>query len=311
LAVPHLALISGGTPQVKTLKMENPSMGITLWFLILILFGLGAWGFYQYRRQDLKMQTLKHSLLEINQKTHAKEDAHTKNQARWEQTEEKLRSFLLLMDTVMNTIPNPIYFKDAEGVYQGCNKVFAKQILGLTRDRIIGKRPMEMPDQIPADLAAAYQREEYKMIDKAGFHTFETQVQCADGQRRDFLFSLAPVMDRQGNLSGSVAVLSDLTEKNRAARHRMQKEKLEGVLEIAGAVCHELNQPLQAISGYTELMAMKLDGHEAQAYIDKFTTQIERMRDITDKLQGVTRYETKDYAGNTKIIDINKSSEKQ
>jgi len=286
-------------------------MGIIVWFLILLVVGLGAWGFHRYRRLDQKMLTLKQSLLEINQKTFAKDEAHTKIQAQWEQTEEKLRSFLLLMDTLMNTIPNPIYFKDAEGVYQGCNKVFAKQILGLTRDRIIGKRPMEMPDQIPADLAAAYQREEYKMIDKAGIHTFETQVQCADGQRRDFLFSLAPVMDRQGTLNGSVAVLSDLTEKNRAAQNRMQREKLEGVLEIAGAVCHEFNQPLQAISGYTELMAMKLDGHEAQSYIDKLTGQIERMRDITDKLQGVTRYETKDYAGNTKIIDIKKASETQ
>ncbi len=286
-------------------------MGTTLWFLILLPVGLGAWGFHRYRQQDLKMQTLKQSLLEMNQKTHDKEEKHRQNQARWEQTEEKLRSFLLLMDTLMNTIPNPIYFKDAEGVYQGCNKVFAKQILGLTRDRIIGKRPMEMPDQIPADLAAAYQREEYKMIDKAGFHTFETQVQCADGQRRDFLFNLAPVVDSQGNLSGSVAVLSDLTDKNHAALNRMQKERLEGVLEIAGAVCHEFNQPLQTISGYTELMAMNLDGHEAHAYIDKLTDQIERMRGITDKLQGVTRYETKDYAGNTKIIDINKASDKQ
>jgi PAS domain S-box-containing protein len=280
------------------------------WFLILLLFVLGAWGVYQYRRQHQKLQTLEQSLMNVQQKAHEKEEAHTKSQAQWEQTEEKLRSFLLLMDTVMNTIPNPIYFKDAEGVYQGCNKVFAKRILGLTRDHIIGKRPMEMPDQIPADLAAAYQRQEYKMIDKTGFHSFETQVQCADGQRRDFLFSLAPVMDHQGNLSGSVAVLSDLTEKNRAAQNRMQKEKLEGVLEIAGAVCHELNQPLQAISGYTELMAMALDGHESHSYVGKLTEQIGRMRDITNKLQGVTRYETKDYAGKTKIIDIDKASDK-
>ncbi len=286
-------------------------MASVFWILMLLLSGLGAWGFHQYRCQKLRMEKLKQSLLEVNQQTHAQKETHTENKAQWEQTEEKLRSFLQLMDTLMNTIPNPIYFKDADGVYQGCNKVFAKQILGLTRDRIIGKRPQELPEQIPADLAATYQREEYRMIEKAGFHTSETKVQCADGQRRDFLFSLAPVMDRQGNLSGSVAVLSDLTEKNRAARHRMQKEKLEGVLETAGAVCHEFNQPLQALSGYTELMAMKLDGHDAQTYIAKITTQIERMRDITDKLQGITRYETRDYAGNTKIIDIDKASEKE
>jgi PAS domain S-box-containing protein len=284
-------------------------MQILLWLLLLLLVCLVVWEGYLLRRQHLKIQKLKQSLLQVNQQTHKQEAAYTQKRAHWEQTEEKLRDFLQLMDTLMNTIPNPIYFKDAEGVYQGCNKVFSKQILGLTRDCIIGRRPQELTDQIPAELAAIYQREEFKMMDKGGFHAFEAQVQCADGQRRDFLFSLAPVLDPSGECDGSVAVLSDLTDKNRAARHRMQKEKLEGVLETAGAVCHELNQPLQAISGYTELMAMKLDGNDALAYIEKITTQITRMRDITDKLQGVTRYETKDYAGDTKIIDIHKASE--
>lgn len=283
-------------------------MEITLWVLSLLLVSVSALGLHQFRRQRQKIHNLKRSLLEINQQTDKQEETYTQKKARWEQTEEKLRSFLLLMDTLLNTISNPIYFKDPEGVFQGCNKVFAKQILGLTRDRIIGKRPQELPDQIPAELAATYQREESKMIDKEGFHAFEGQVQCADGVRRDYLFSLAPVMDHKGDFDGSVAVLSDLTDKNRAAQHRMQTEKLEGVLETAGAVCHEFNQPLQAISGYTELMAITLDGNDTQPYIDQISTQIERMRDITDKLQGVTRYETKDYAGNTKIIDIHKAS---
>ena len=284
-------------------------MHIVFWSVCLAFLAVVGWGLHLLRQQSRKINKLKHSLLEAHQKTHRQEETHSESRNTWEQTEDKLRGLLQLMDTLFNTIPNPIYFKDAQGYYQGCNKVFAKKILGLTRDRIIGRLPQELTDQIPADLAGAYQREELKMIDKAGFHTFEAPVLCADGQRRDFLFSLAPVLDQLGNLDGSVAVLSDLTEKNRAAQHRIQKEKLEGVLETAGAVCHEFNQPLQAISGYTELMAMKLAGHDAHVYIDKLTAQIERMRDITDKLQGVTRYETKDYAGNTKIIDIHKASD--
>ena len=35
----------------------------------------------------------------------------------------------------------------------------------------------------------------------------------------------------------------------------------------------------------------------------------QRMRDITDKLQGITRYETMDYAENSKILNIHQSSE--
>jgi PAS domain S-box-containing protein len=286
-------------------------MATVLGILLFVVSGLWALGAYHYQRQAHGIRKLKQSLLDAHQNLHAQEENHAQDKAEWEQVEEKLRSYLQLMDTLINTMANPIYFKDAEGVYQGCNKVFAKQILGLTRDRIIGKRPQELPGQIPADLAALYQREELKMIEKAGIHSFEAQVQCADGRRRDFLFSQAPVMDRRGELSGSVVVLSDLTEKNRAAQDRMQKEKLQGVLETAGAVCHEFNQPLQALSGFTELMAVKLADHDAGVYIKKITAQIERMRDITDNLQGITRYETTDYVGHTRIIDIHKASEKE
>ena len=203
------------------------------------------------------LKRLRHSLQAANQQICEQSTAHIRDSNQWSQTEKKLRSYLQLLDTLINTIPNPIFFKDADGVYQGCNNVFAKQILGLTRDLIIGKRPQELTDQIPPDLAAVYQREEIKMVHKTGFHTFETEVQCADGKRREFLFSLAPVIDEEGQINGSVAVLADLTEKNSALRDRMQKEKLEGVLETAGAVCHELNQPLQSLSGYAELVAMK------------------------------------------------------
>lgn len=283
-------------------------MAIEWWILGVLASLLAAGWAYLLRRQNLTIREINKSLLEAVQKKVDLEEKHTRNQTHWEQTEEKLRSYLQLMDTLMNTISNPIYFKDAEGVYQGCNKVFAKQILGLTRDRIIGKRPQDLPDQIPTDLATVCRHEEGKMTEKAGFHTFEAKVRCADGGLRDYLFSLAPVMDRHGELSGSVTVLSDLTDKNRAARSHLQKEKLEGVLETAGAVCHEFNQPLQALSGYTELMAMQLDGHAAQPFVEKLTAQIERMRDITGKLQGVTRYETTAYGDNTVIIDIHKAS---
>ena len=285
-------------------------MTMPFWALLVLSLTVGAWGLYQFRSRNLRIQKLRSSLLEINRQTHEQETAHKQDKARWEQSEEKLRGFLKLMDTLMNTIPNPIYFEDADGVCRGCNRVFAKEILGLSRDRIIGKRLKELPEEVATDLAAAFRREEFKVIDKNGFHTLEARVQCANGMRRDFLFNLAPVRDHKGEIDGRVAVLSDLTDKNRAAQNRLHKEKLEGVLETAGAVCHEFNQPLQAISGYTELLAAKLNGNEARPYIDKLTTQIERMRDITDKLQGVTRYETKHYVGNIRIIDLQKSSEK-
>jgi PAS domain S-box-containing protein len=279
------------------------------WFFFLFLIGLAAWCGHELRRKNQHLDKLKKALRETTMKCRHLEEGQGQREHQRKNTEEKLRSYLHLLDALLNTMSNPVYFKDRQGFFQGCNQVFAKTLLGLTRDRIIGKRPQDLPEQIPPDLAASYQRQEMVMFEKNGFHTFEAEVLCADGVRRDFLFNLAPSQTRSGKLLGSVAVLSDLTEKNRAAQDRLLKERLEGVLETAGGVCHEFNQPLQALSGYLEILAAKLqEPAETLALVEKALEQIERMGSITAKLQGITRYETMVYTGNKKIIDIHKSS---
>ena len=284
-------------------------MALSTWILLIVFAGVVGWGTYWCSRLTARLHKTQSQLQTSGETIVRLQEQHAAEAEHQQSTKEKLRTYLQLMDSVINAMPNPVYFKDEEGIFQGCNTMFAKQILGLTRDKIIGHRAQDLPDRIPPDLAAGYQREELAAAQKIGLHTFEAQVQQADGRRRDYLFSIAPLTDARGRFSGSITVLSDLTEKNRAARDRMQKEKLQGVLETTGAVCHELNQPLQSLSGYTEIMMAKTDQSELRELLDKIMTQIERMRDITDKLQGVTRYEATAYAGNTRIIDIYKASD--
>ena len=285
-------------------------MLVLFWIIFLLLLALVPWCLLRIRRQALRMEKLRIALNDAKLRIHSMEEERNRRDTSRESTEDRLRGYLQLLDALINTIPNPIYFKDAQGVFQGCNRVFAKSILGLTRDCIIGVRPQALPEQIPPELAATYQRHEFKMVQKGLPHTFEAQVRCADGSLRDFLFSLAPIQNQEEEPIGSVAVLSDLTEQNRAARDRAHREKIEGVLETAGGVCHEFNQPLQALSGYLELITMKSKGVEGlAAYVAKALEQIERMRSITAKLQGITHYETMEYADKTKIIDIHKSSQ--
>jgi C4-dicarboxylate-specific signal transduction histidine kinase len=84
--------------------------------------------------------------------------------------------------------------------------------------------------------------------------------------------------------------------------------KLQGVLETAGAVCHELNQPMQAITGYAELLVMntaKESPHHSHA--EAIREQVERMSGITAKLMTITRYVSKEYP-NGQIVDIDRAS---
>ncbi len=115
-------------------------------------------------------------------------------------------------------------------------------------------------------------------------------------------------------LSWTVTSILDITEVKNAYNEKMKNEKLKGVLEMAGAICHELNQPLHAILGYSELLLMDkdIDKKELNEILKTIVDQIARIKKITKKLLSITQYKTLTYAGKNKIFDIwNQDTEKE
>ncbi|MEE8400321.1 MAG: response regulator [Desulfobacterales bacterium] len=86
-----------------------------------------------------------------------------------------------------------------------------------------------------------------------------------------------------------------------------EQVKLQGIVEMAGAVCHEMNQPMQVISGLSELSLWDItEDNPLYPTIRKIKGQVDRMGEITRKLMNIVRYETKDYLEG-KIVDIDKA----
>ncbi len=87
------------------------------------------------------------------------------------------------------------------------------------------------------------------------------------------------------------------------------REKLQGVLEMAGAVCHELNQPLQVVSGLSELLLIDMPVDEpAYKTLQALKKQVGRIGELTRKIMGITHYQSKPYL-KTKIVDIEQASQ--
>ena len=107
----------------------------------------------------------------------------------------------------------------------------------------------------------------------------------------------------------AVITISDISWRKQAEHDRIQKERLQGALEMSGSICHELNQPLQYISGASEILLMDLKKDDPVfEMIAKVKTQVERMGTITKKLMSITSYQTREYVGGRNIIDIDKAS---
>lgn len=104
-----------------------------------------------------------------------------------------------------------------------------------------------------------------------------------------------------------IGTILDISDRKRAEKEVQRRLKLEGTLEMAGAICHEMNQPMQTILGYSDLLLMNISQTDTiYEKIDEITKQIERMCEITRKLMSINDIETKDYAGISRIVDIDK-----
>lgn len=90
----------------------------------------------------------------------------------------------------------------------------------------------------------------------------------------------------------------------------VREQKFQGVIELAGAACHELNQPMQVVMGYADLLQQDLRRDDAtRRMLQKVIGQILKMDRILKKIRAITRYETKPYIEGISIIDIEKSAD--
>lgn len=104
--------------------------------------------------------------------------------------------------------------------------------------------------------------------------------------------------------------ISDISWRKRAEEELLQKEKLQAVVETAGAVCHEMNQPMQAV--LVELAECAVMGEfekdTVKQRIERIQQHLNMLRGMSRKLMHITRYKTRDYLEGEKIIDIDKAS---
>lgn len=118
------------------------------------------------------------------------------------------------LETLINTIPTPIFYKDSKGKYIGCNELFAKMIIGLPKEAIIGKDLLELCSQLS-------EAQELQRLDKELFNTeekgaYERKFRCSDGKKRDFVVIRNTFKNKKGELGILVGVMQEVTERKRA-----------------------------------------------------------------------------------------------
>ena len=168
-----------------------------------------------------------------------------------------------------------------------------------------------------------YPEDELIGIDIAQFHAGENPFPLGKLQNDDFVYEglFKPknglAISVEWTLAGFevagetfyIGVVRDLTDRRQAENQRMEAERLQTLLEIAGGAAHEINQPLTAILGYAEMTQNASAEHEStHKYQQQIIEATLRINDILKKMQTIRSYQTRPYTHGHNIVDFEQSS---
>ena len=179
---------------------------------------------------------------------------------------------LAFIKAMLSAIPSPVYFKDKDFRFLGCNQAYS-EMQGFSEEEIYGKT---VYDLYPKENADIYHQKDLAQLEQPGRQEYETVVLNKNGQTKEVIFAKDVFRDHNGNVAGIVGSFMDISDLKNAEREKEKLEaqlrhsqKMEALGTLAGGVAHDFNNILSAVLGYSEL-GMKEVKESDQSIHSKF-----------------------------------------
>lgn len=179
------------------------------------------------------------------------------------------------------------------------------RITGFNESALLGTYPLDI---VHSDFRKSVRANFIAMLKRERDFPYEFQIVGRDGEIK-WIAETATSIQFKGKRAG-LGYFMDITRRKQAEQKSRDREKLKAILELAGAVGHELNNPLQVIMTCSELLraGVAIDPDKAKIF-RIMENNLQVLKGKIKKIQNITRYAAKDYVQGRKIFDIDAGSE--
>ncbi|WP_226444662.1 PAS domain S-box protein [Acidovorax radicis] len=170
--------------------------------------------------------------------------------------EEQVAGQLDFQQALIDAIPIPLFYKDANGRFVGVNRAY-EQAFGVARHALIGKTVMDL-DYLPQEARAQFERDAIGAVREGRSVHREVDLPYADGLLHHTLFWLHGFARADGVPGGTIGTFVDITDRQLAEQElRRAKELAEESTALKSNflanMSHEIRTPMNAIIGMSHL----------------------------------------------------------
>ncbi|MCG8569442.1 MAG: ATP-binding protein [Spirochaetes bacterium] len=218
---------------------------------------------------------------------------------------------------LFNALPVPMFYKNINGIYLGCNDYFAEKILGLSKNQIIGKSLFDFPTEIPREKAEIYREKDLYLFNNPGVQIYQAPVKCSDQKVRNFVFYKSTYQDNHAQTSGLLGAMFDVTdlnlwtrEKHELTEKQNQTDKLKALGRFSTGIANQINGIVTLVHNCTQSIENQLSqtsdiNHKFKKEFSIIHHEINRCNELTNQLMILARTGVikKKYCLITDIID--------
>jgi PAS domain S-box-containing protein len=187
---------------------------------------------------------------------------------------------------LVESFPDLVIALDRDGRYTFVSPR-SKELLGFSPEELIGS--------LFSDRIEPHSRKEVQTFldtiisGQCSNGSTEFLARRSDGETRLFRATASPLMDLSGRIAGVIAAARDTTDSKRMEQQLIQNERLAAMGQMIAGVAHELNNPLTAVLGVTELLRDSTSDDSARRQLEIAHRQARRAAQIVQSLLTFSR----------------------
>ena len=200
--------------------------------------------------------------------------------------ERKLHQEQEFVRRLIECFPDLIVVLDSEGRFKFVSERL-KDVLGVSPEEYVGKQVgLRMSSEDRAKLSEMLQN---TVSGRKAQEQIEIRAQHADGTWKTLRITARPLFDEQGRITGMVSSGRDVTESKQFEQQLAQSEKFAAMGQMMAGAAHELNNPLTAILGISDLLRERATDETTRRQVDTILQQARRAAGIVLNLLAFSR----------------------